>query len=147
MANGQLQDSPELTPSNGSPATESSFHPSPRPPAVDADPDSRPGVPFIGQSDLIPPPLDRQAPSVEVLVGPERNRLTPVFGTSTPPRGLSGVIRRAAYRIPEHKAPRWMLLVLGDRVDVWEHRIQRHPVLAATALIGLVWLGVARARR
>jgi hypothetical protein len=28
----------------------------------------------------------------------EHEFLTPVFGTSTPPRGLSGVVRRYAYR-------------------------------------------------
>lgn len=124
-----------------------SVHPQTRrPPAVDADPQSRPGVPLVGESTLSPPPLAQQAPSIEVLVAPGRP-LTPVFGTSVPPRGLSGAIRRMAYKIPEHKAYRWMLLILGDRVDVWEHRVRRHPVLSLAAVGGLVWLGVARARR
>jgi hypothetical protein len=137
MSNGQADSATE------------SFHAASRPPAVDADPQARPGVPVYGQSDLIPPPLERQVPTVEVLVPPDRGQLTPVFSTANPPRGLSGVIRRLAYTIPEHKAPRWLLLALGDRVDVWEHRVQRHPVLSAAVVVGLigVGIGVSRARR
>jgi hypothetical protein len=89
------------------------------------------------------PPLDQQQADVPVLVGVDVGRLTPVFGTMQPPRGLSGLIRRAAYRVPEHKAPRWMLLLLGDRVDVWESRLRRQRwkalgVAAAVAAL-LVW--------
>lgn len=50
-------------------------------------------------------------------------RLTPVFGTSVPPRGISGIMRRVAYRIPEHYARHWLLLLAADRVDVLEGRI------------------------
>jgi len=49
--------------------------------------------------------------------------LTPVFGTSVPPRGISGLVRRVAYRIPEHRARHWMLLLAADRVDVVEGRL------------------------
>ncbi len=49
--------------------------------------------------------------------------LTPVFGTAQPPRGVSGLMRRLAYRIPEHKARHWMLLLAADRVDVLEGRL------------------------
>jgi hypothetical protein len=90
---------------------------------------------------LAPPPLEQQPATVPVLVGVEVGRLTPVFGTAQPPRGLSGLVRRAAYRIPEHKAARWLLLMLGDRIDVWESRIARRPVIAglvaAAAVRGL----------
>jgi hypothetical protein len=108
----------------------------------------RPGVPMYGRAEsnaaIIRPPLDQQQTDVPVLVGVDVGRLTPVFGTRQPPRGLSGVIRRAAYRIPEHKAGRWMLLMLGDRVDVWEGRLgrQRWKTLGAAvaALAGvLAW--------
>jgi hypothetical protein len=50
-----------------------------------------------------------------------QGHLTPVFGTAQPPRGPSGVLRRAAYRIPEHRALHWLLLVVADRVDVAQH--------------------------
>ncbi|WP_306210059.1 hypothetical protein [Actinoplanes sp. RD1] len=48
----------------------------------------------------------------------EHGRLTPVFGTATPPRGVSGAIRRLAYkRYSEGRAAHWLLLVAADRVD------------------------------
>jgi hypothetical protein len=48
----------------------------------------------------------------------EHARLTPVFGTSTPPRGLSGVLRRLAYRrYSEGRAAHWLILLGADRVD------------------------------
>jgi hypothetical protein len=96
---------------------------------VDRNPSSRPGVPMIGRAGTHAPralpPLEQQQSDRRVLVGVDVGRLTPVFGTAQPPRGLSGLIRRAGYRIPEHKAGRWLLLLLGDRVDVWESRLAR----------------------
>lgn len=111
--------------------------------APDRRPSSRPGVPMYGQAGthaaIKKPPLDQQQTDAEVLVGVDVGHLTPVFGTMQPPRGLSGLIRRAGYRVPEHKAGRWMLLLLGDRVDVWENRLRRNrwTVLAAAAAAGL----------
>jgi hypothetical protein len=47
--------------------------------------------------------------------------LTPVFGTSCPPKGLSGVMRKIAYkRYSEAKAAHWLLLLAADRVDALE---------------------------
>jgi hypothetical protein len=73
---------------------------------------------------------------------------TPVFGTAVPPRALSGAVRRLAYRVPEHRATRWALLLAGDRLDVLEHRLASGlwlvPVAAALA-VGYV--GVSRALR
>ena len=47
--------------------------------------------------------------------------VTPVFGTAQPPQGLSGVIRRFAYRrFSEGRAAHWLLLIAADRVDAWE---------------------------
>jgi hypothetical protein len=44
-----------------------------------------------------------------------------VFGTTCPPKGLSGAIRRLAYaRYSEGRAAHWLLLMAGDRVDVLE---------------------------
>jgi hypothetical protein len=51
--------------------------------------------------------------------------LTPVFGTSTPPRGLSGVMRKAAYkRYSEARAAHWLLLLAADRVDAVESHVR-----------------------
>ncbi|WP_295101390.1 hypothetical protein [uncultured Microbacterium sp.] len=48
----------------------------------------------------------------------EHSMLPPVFGTAQPLHGVSGVIRRFAYdRFSETKNTRWLLLVLGDRID------------------------------
>jgi hypothetical protein len=55
----------------------------------------------------------------------EHKFLTPVFGTSCPPRGLSGKIRRFAYaRYSEGRAAHWLLLLGADRVDVLESRLR-----------------------
>src|SRR5919107_5662193 len=55
----------------------------------------------------------------------EHQMLTPVFGTSTPPRGLSGVIRKHAYaRYSEARAAHWLLLIAADRVDAWESHLR-----------------------
>lgn len=48
---------------------------------------------------------------------------TPVFGTAQPLRGPSGVVRHLAYRVPEHYARHWMLLMAADRLDVLEARL------------------------
>jgi hypothetical protein len=72
-----------------------------------------------------------------VLAASGLRAATPVFGTAQPARGLSGLFRRAAYRIPEHRPARWALLMVGDRIDVLEHRVARGWILlpAAAALV------------
>jgi hypothetical protein len=64
------------------------------------------------------PPL--QTPTVEILQSVEHNRLPAVLGTSTPPSGLSGVIRRGAFRFSESQWAHWLLLLLADRINVVE---------------------------
>ncbi|WP_129785232.1 hypothetical protein [Promicromonospora panici] len=54
----------------------------------------------------------------------EHARLTPVFGTSVPLKGLSGVVRRYAYeRFSEARAAHWLLLIAADRVDAVESHL------------------------
>jgi hypothetical protein len=56
--------------------------------------------------------------------------VTPVFGTAQPLSGLSGAIRRYAYvRFSEGRLAHWMLLVVGDRVDAWEHHLRSFATL------------------
>jgi hypothetical protein len=51
--------------------------------------------------------------------------LTPVFGTSCPPKGLSGAIRKYAYRrYSEARAAHWLLLLAADRADVVENTLR-----------------------
>ncbi|MFD7024424.1 hypothetical protein [Promicromonospora sukumoe] len=60
----------------------------------------------------------------------EHARLTPVFGTSAPLKGLSGVVRRFAYeRFSEGRAAHWLLLVAGDRVDAVESHLKSFTTL------------------
>lgn len=117
---------------------------------IDAELERRPGVPM----ETLPHPVvgahwrepDRQEPTATVLKRREIDRLTPVFGTAQPPRGASGLVRRLAYRIPEHRARRWMLLLVADRVDVLEHRLGRAAPWIALAL-PIAAVGIAAARR
>ena len=112
---------------------------------IDAARDARPGIPKerrppepVGNSHWLVP--DRQEPAVPVLMHATRTELTPVFSTALPPKGLSGAIRRLAYRIPDHRARHWMLLLLADRIDVQEHRLGRVGIGVAAALGVLVLL-------
>ena len=62
----------------------------------------------------------QQPESVEVLHSNERPNLSAVFGTSTPPAGLSGMIRRAAFNYSENSYAHWLPLMLADRIGVVE---------------------------
>jgi hypothetical protein len=64
------------------------------------------------------PPL--QQSSVEILKSTERPSLSAVYGTSVPPSGLSGMIRRYAFKFSEGSWGHWLPLILADRVNVWE---------------------------
>ncbi|WP_460888951.1 hypothetical protein [Promicromonospora xylanilytica] len=60
----------------------------------------------------------------------EHTRLTPVFGTSVPLKGLSGVVRRYAYeRFSEGRAAHWLLLIAADRVDAVESHLASFATL------------------
>jgi hypothetical protein len=54
----------------------------------------------------------------------EHALLTPVFGTSTPPKGLSGVVRKYAYKYSEGRAAHWIILLAADRVDAVESHLR-----------------------
>ncbi len=119
--------------------------------APDATGASRPGVPRIHRPSPDPGAhWDRpqQQRGARLLARSGLSEATPVFGTGQPAHGLSGRIRRAAYRIPEHRPGRWALLLLGDRVDVLEHRLARSWwILPAAVALALGYVLVARARQ
>src|SRR5690348_14291933 len=96
------------------------FETSARPPPLDLDPAMRPGVPMrrspqpaAGAHEELGP----QPKRVRVLHRKGLRALPPVFGTAQPPKGLSGLLRRVAYGIPETQARHWMLLIVADRTD------------------------------
>jgi len=92
---------------------------------VDADPKNDPTYPMKkrnngeheGYSWERPP---QQPVDVEVLHSNERPNVSAAFGTSTPPAGLSGVIRRYAFNYSESSYGHWLPLMLADRVGVVE---------------------------
>ena len=94
---------------------------------VDLDPKDRPAVP---KELLVPEETgahwhfpERQPELRPRERSPEHAFLTPVFGTACPTKGLSGVIRKYAYKYSEGRLTHWLLLVGADRVDVLESRV------------------------
>ncbi|MES2978245.1 MAG: hypothetical protein V4731_07470 [Pseudomonadota bacterium] len=63
---------------------------------------------------------EQQVQTIEVFHSTERPGLTPVFGTSAPPSGISGSIRRAAYKFSENDVRHWLMLLFADRVNMFE---------------------------
>lgn len=130
---------------------------------VDAGEENRPGVPMEAEPRAAEGAHWSSPPRQQVSEDhPHRTgipRPTPVVGTAQPLHGLSGVLRRSAYDIPEHYARHWALLMLADRVDVLEDRlgtalasplrdvgmthlgdrVERNPLLAVGVAIGAVW--------
>jgi hypothetical protein len=90
----------------------------------DLDPKVRPGVPRDKAPELgvevLYPPIEQQYPRVKIHKSTEHGRLTPVFGTSCPPIGLSGLMRDIGYTYSEGRLARWMTLMAADRVNVVE---------------------------
>jgi hypothetical protein len=87
---------------------------------ADLDPKDRPAVPRE-RTDLetgahwdFP---DRQPEKWPRERSVEHQFLPPVFGTSTPPRGVSGALRRYAYKYSEGRTAHWLILLAADRVD------------------------------
>lgn len=92
---------------------------------VDADPNNDPTYPMRDQSE--DPGLTRhwerppvQEPQVEILQSIEHVRQPAVIGTSTPPSGLSGALRRVAFRWSESNWLHWLMLMGADRINVVE---------------------------
>jgi hypothetical protein len=92
---------------------------------VDADPKNDPTYPMKNRNDGEHAGYSWERPPqqpiiVEILHSNERPNVTAVFGTSTPPSGLSGVLRRLAFGYSESSYGHWLPLVLADRVGVVE---------------------------
>jgi hypothetical protein len=92
---------------------------------VDADPENDPTYPYRDRSrddglgmDWTRPPSQRTG--VEILQSIEHKRRPAVVGTSTPPRFVSGAIRRQAFRWSESHWLHWLMLMGADRINVVE---------------------------
>lgn len=106
---------------------------------IDADPKNDPTYPIKNRTDeevrgytWERPP--QQPESVEILRSVERKNLPATFGTSVPPSGLSGMIRRMAYKCSESSYGRWLPLILADRIGVAEGIIDdlKHGIIPNT---------------
>jgi hypothetical protein len=92
---------------------------------IDADPKNDPTYPMknrnngehAGYSWERPP---QQPIDVEILHSNERPNVSATFGTSTPPAGVSGAIRRVAFRYSENSYGHWVPLMLADRIGMVE---------------------------
>lgn len=92
---------------------------------VDADPTNEPTHPMrtringehAGYSWDRP---TQQPIDIEVLHSNERPNVSAVYGTSTPPAGVSGVLRRFAFKYSESSYAHWLPLMAADRVGVVE---------------------------
>lgn len=62
----------------------------------------------------------QQPVDIELLKSNERPAYSAVFGTSSPPSGLSGMIRRYAFKHSEDRYRHWIPLILADRINAWE---------------------------
>ena len=109
---------------------------------VDRDPSRRPGVPRMREPEPWPntryPPERQPGRSAVPKHGRPGKPFPPVFSTALPLRGVSGLVRHFAYRLPDHRPTHWLLMMLGDRVESFETRMRRlMPVVLPLAALGL----------
>lgn len=95
---------------------------------ADLDPKDRPSVPrertdlVSGAHWVFPEQQEEKWPRERSI---EHEILTPVFGTSVRPKGLSGVMRKYSYaRFSEARAAHWLILLAADRVDAIESHLR-----------------------
>ena len=96
---------------------------------ADRDPAHRPAVPrerfdptFSGAHWEHPDQQPEKWPRERSV---EHTQLPPVFGTTCPPKGLSGVIRKRAYaKYSEGQTAHWLTLIAADRVDAVESALR-----------------------
>lgn len=91
---------------------------------VDADPSNNPTYPYRDRSkDDHSGSWQRPSPQhakVEILQSIEHKQRPAVVGTSTPPSGISGLLRRLAFRKSESNLLHWVLLLGADRINMAE---------------------------
>ena len=95
---------------------------------VDADPRNDPTYPYRDRSSddhsgEWQRPMQQQS-GVEILQSVEHKQRPAVFGTASPPRWISGAIRRLAFRWSESNWIHWLLLIGADRVNMVEGLVE-----------------------
>jgi hypothetical protein len=92
---------------------------------MDADPENEPTYPIKNYTGDDHNRINyerspQQLQTVEILKSIERPGLTVTFGTTVPPSGLSGMIRRYAFKHSEDRYRHWLPLIMADRINVCE---------------------------
>ncbi|MFL5747752.1 MAG: hypothetical protein ACJ751_23965 [Niastella sp.] len=92
---------------------------------IDADPDNDPTYPMKHWNGDDHKRLNYERPvqqplTVEKLHSNERPSVSAVFGTTCPPSGISGILRRYAFHYSEGKWAHWLTLLVADRINVVE---------------------------
>jgi hypothetical protein len=101
----------------------------------------RNGAPHSGDNWTRP---TQQDINIEVNHSVERPNISAVFGTDVPPSGLSGLIRRQAFKKTENQYSHWLPLLLADRVNMVEGILDdlsrgRIPNILAEKGLGADW--------
>ena len=95
---------------------------------VDANPQNDPTYPYRDRSgddhsgEWQRP--SQQPQSVELLQSVEHKQRPAVFGSSSPPKWVSGMVRRQAFRWSESHWAHWLLLMGADRINVVEGLVE-----------------------
>lgn len=92
---------------------------------MDADPLNNPTYPMKRYTGADHERMNYEKPeqqplTVELLQSIERPGVSRVFGATVPPEGLSGAVRRYAFKYSESTYAHWVPLVLADRIGVVE---------------------------
>ena len=98
---------------------------------VDRKPENRPGYPLYQEYRASHDTLGGQSPAT----------------TTVPLKGLSGVLRAAAYKLPDWKPRRWMMLMMADRLDSFESKLTPRNLLLAGGLGGVIAAVAMKLRR
>jgi len=118
--------------------------------AVDLDWARRPGVPRERTPAPWPntryPPTPQHGKPAAPLHGRKGKSMPPVYGTAMPLNGLPGLIRKVAYRYPDHWLRHWLMLLFADRVDSWRTHAKRLGKVAVPAMAVLALAKALRAR-
>ncbi len=92
---------------------------------IDLKPEDRPAVPMWNPvedtgSHYTEDTIPMQKLKWKEFRSNERPHDTPVMGQTVPPIGLSGIIRKFAFRYSEGSFGHWIPLLLADRVNMFE---------------------------
>ncbi len=90
---------------------------------ADLDHKNRPAYPMERTPPRLDPllqPPQQQSENVKILRSNERPTITPIFGSTVPPSGISGKLREFAYQYSESDLRHWLILLFADRIHMFE---------------------------